>query len=160
EHNRDDDAREAMQGIGLTSPFLEWKLLLRGLYAFYREDNERALENWSRLDTTRLPARIAAPLRANIDPAFAAAQPPATQQVLRRQADRLTSNAAVAGLRSVQEALVKAGGHLAPVFRQAETVLPLLKAQHPELVSRFARCLYWEIIDQGVPDDLKRYQRL
>src|SRR5436309_2300807 len=31
---RDDDARAALDAIGLGSPFLEWKLLLRGLIAY------------------------------------------------------------------------------------------------------------------------------
>src|SRR5206468_4442 len=33
EAGQDDSARELLQGIGLQSPFLEWKLFLRGLHA-------------------------------------------------------------------------------------------------------------------------------
>src|SRR5262249_46375691 len=70
----DDDLRLALQAIGLASPFLEWKVLLRGLLAYHQRDDARAIENWSRLDPTRLPARLAAPFRLTIDRNFAAAQ--------------------------------------------------------------------------------------
>src|SRR5262245_19429054 len=63
ETGRDDSARETLNGIGLTSPFLDWKLLLRGLIAWSANDTPRALENWSRLSPDRLPARMAAPFR-------------------------------------------------------------------------------------------------
>src|SRR5262245_42314589 len=63
EAGRDDAVRDALQLIGLRSPFLEWKLFLRGLQAYYQNDDARAIENWQRLRTERLPARLAAPLR-------------------------------------------------------------------------------------------------
>ena len=44
--------------------------------AYYQNDDARALDNWQRLDPKRVPARLAAPLRAVIDPAFRAAQSP------------------------------------------------------------------------------------
>src|SRR5439155_5576679 len=46
EAGQDDQVRETLQGIGFQSPFLEWKLLLRGFLAYYQNDDERALENW------------------------------------------------------------------------------------------------------------------
>src|SRR5262249_19920419 len=76
EARQDDAARELLQGISVRSPFLEWKLLLRGLQAYYQNDDARAIENWQRLTLDRLPARLAAPLRASIDPAYRLAQPP------------------------------------------------------------------------------------
>src|ERR1043165_4093010 len=54
EAGRDDEARTLLQSIGLQSPFLEWKILLRGLMAYVARDNARALENWQRLDPARL----------------------------------------------------------------------------------------------------------
>src|SRR5207302_11508757 len=38
EAGKDDDARTTLQAIGLRSPFLEWKVLLRGLQAYYAND--------------------------------------------------------------------------------------------------------------------------
>ena len=75
EAGRDDPAREALSGIGLSSPFLEWKLLLRGLIAWSANDTPRALENWSRLSPDRLPARLAAPFRLTADKSYAATLP-------------------------------------------------------------------------------------
>src|SRR5713226_6123159 len=45
ETGQDDAARKTLQGIGLRSPFLEWKLFLRGLQAYYQGDDARAIEN-------------------------------------------------------------------------------------------------------------------
>ena len=49
---QDEAARETLQPIGLRSPFLEWKVLLRGLIAYYQSDDVRALDNWQRLAGT------------------------------------------------------------------------------------------------------------
>ena len=100
EAGQDDQAKTTLQGIGLRSPFLEWKVFLRGLQAYYQQDDARAVENWQRLDTDRLPARLAAPFRFQIDAAFRAAQPPATQALLRKQADHVSSNVLLTHLRS------------------------------------------------------------
>src|SRR5205823_7366926 len=70
EAGQDDQARARVQAIGLRSPLLEWKLLLRGLIAFYQRDDARALENWQRLTPQRLPARLVAPYRLVIDETY------------------------------------------------------------------------------------------
>ncbi|MFL5340115.1 MAG: hypothetical protein ACJ8F7_08180, partial [Gemmataceae bacterium] len=159
EAGQDDAAREALQPISLQSPFLEWKVLLRGLLAYYASGDGRALDNWSRLDPARLPARLAAPLRALIDKPFRHAQPPETQLALQRQADRLQGSSVLGGLKKIQHAFLQNQGMM-PAFREAELVLPALRQQHPHLVPRLANCFYWEIVGQGEPPDLTRYQRL
>jgi tetratricopeptide (TPR) repeat protein len=159
EAGRDEEARAALQGIGLQSPFLEWKVLLRGLIAYYQGDDERALENWQRLCSDRLPARLAAPLRFAIDRAFRTAQPPATQAALQQQADRLQSSGLVQSLRAVQADL--ANEHKLPqAFRAAEALLPALRQQAPQLVGRLASCFYWAVVHSGRPEDVPRYQRV
>jgi hypothetical protein len=155
---RDEEARAGLQTVGLRSPFLEWKLLLRGLQAYYLNEDVRALENWQRLDAERLPARLAAPYRAQLDPAFRQAQPPETQAALQRQLDRLQGSPLQAQLRSLRAALADRES-LAPAFRQAEALLPELRQAAPQMVPRLARCLYWEATD-GDPDDALRYQRV
>jgi tetratricopeptide (TPR) repeat protein len=159
EAGQDEEARTALQGIGLQSPFLEWKLLLRGLLAYYQNDNARALENWQRLNADRLPARLAAPLRFTIDEAFRTAQPPATQLVLQKQADQLQSSTLVQGLRGIQAALA-GRKQLGQAFRQAETLLPTLRRHDARLVPRLAACFYWAIIDHGLPEDMRRYRHV
>jgi tetratricopeptide (TPR) repeat protein len=156
---QDEQAREALQGLGLQSPFLEWKLLVRGLLAYYQNDDARAVENWQRLTADRLPARLTAPFRFLVDRAFATAQPPATQTALQRQADRLQSPGLVQSLRVVQASLSNEK-HLPQAFRLAETLLDALRQDAPALAPRLAACFYWAIIHHGQPEDLRRYQRV
>lgn len=158
EAGRDEEARAVLQGIGLQSPFLEWKVLLRGLLAYYAKDDVRALENWQRLDPARLPYRLAAPLRAGIDAAFLHAQPDAVQKALRAKLMQQQGVSFAPVLRELRELLHD--GKLSPAFRKAETVVPLLKRDFPDLLPRFAHCFYWAIIEQGEPEDLERYLRV
>jgi tetratricopeptide (TPR) repeat protein len=159
DEGEDDAARDKLQEIGLQSPFLEWKVLLRGLLAYYAQDDTRAVENWQRLDPQRLPFRIAAPLRLGIDKEFARAQPPATQNALAQQARRLQNSGVVAALGPLQRSLVHER-HLPQAFRTAESALPALRDAGPQLVPRFAACFYWAIIHHGTPEDLPRYRRV
>jgi tetratricopeptide (TPR) repeat protein len=159
EAGRDEEARTSLQGIGLQSPFLEWKVLLRGLLAFYQGDNLRALENWQRLNVDRLPARLAAPLRFTIDPAFRLAQPPATQTTLQQQADRLQNSGLIQPLRHIQSVLANEN-KLPQAFRLAEDLLPALRREAPHLLPRLASCFYWAVIASGRPEDVPRFQRV
>jgi tetratricopeptide (TPR) repeat protein len=159
EAGQDEQARATLQGIGLQSPFLEWKLLLRGLLAYYQNDDVRAIENWQRLNPERLPARLAAPLRFRIDPAYRTSQPPATQTQLQAQADRLQGAGLMPALRAIQASLAHEH-HLPQAFRQIENLLPQLRREFPQVIPRLAACCYWAIISHGVPEDLRRYQRV
>lgn len=156
--SEDEAVTTALQGIGLRSPFLEWKVVLRGLQAYYLNDDARALESWQRLQPDRLPVRLAAPLRYLIDPAFRLAQLPATQTLLQEQADKLQGSGIVPMLRSLQEALV--GHSLQPALRVVERLLPTLRQQAPQLVTRLASCLYWTLISPGQTNNIPHYQRL
>jgi tetratricopeptide (TPR) repeat protein len=156
---QDEAAREALQMIGLRSPFLEWRVLLRGLIAYYQNDDARALDNWQRLAPDRLPARLAAPLRFLIDKAYRAAQAPEAQAALRKQADRLQGDGLVERLRAIQAALADQRS-LAHAFRLAEGMLPRLRQQSPALAERLAACFYWGVISNGQPEDVPRYARV
>jgi tetratricopeptide (TPR) repeat protein len=155
---RDDAAREELQAIGLGSPFLDWKLLVRGLLAYYEGEDGRALDNWSRLTPNRLPARLAAPLRFALDAAFRAAQPPKVHADLLRRADRLRGGL-LSGLRALQASL--AGPYnLTKAYRQAETLLPSLRRDWPDAVSRIAEAFRAAIVAAGQPEDVATYSRL
>ena len=156
---KDDEVRALLKGIGLQSPFLEWKVFLRGLLAYYQNDDTRALENWQRLDNERLPARLAAPLRFAIDLAFRSAQPPAAQNALRQQLDRLQGTGLVLPLRALQPSLAN-DRKLPQAFRQAEGLMPHMRREAPHLVPRLASCFYWAIIDHGNPEDVGRYKHV
>lgn len=152
-------AREALEGIGLRSPFLEWKVLLRGLLAHAAADDARAAENFARLDPARLPSRLAAPVRIAVDPGYKAALPADAAAELLKQHDKLTAGPILTGLRTIARHLGR-DKPLAPAFRAAEGVLPLLKQTAPHLVPRLGNCLYHAIIHQGEPEDLKQYRKL
>jgi tetratricopeptide (TPR) repeat protein len=159
EQGRDDAARATLQALGLQSPFLEWKLLLRGLMAFYVKDDARAVEAFSRLNPQRLPARLAAPFRFALDPDFQRAQPPETQKILQKQGDHLFGSGLLPGLRNLQAALADERKS-ANAFRIVEGLLPSLKAEAPALVPALASCCYRAIIDHGMPEDVARYRRV
>ncbi len=160
-HEAGDEAgaREALEPIGLRSPFLEWKVLLRGLMAYAASDDARAAENFARLDPTRLPARLAAPLRFAVDPAFKQAQPADSAAALSTRLRKLTPSPAVEHLRAIARELGR-DKPLAPAFRAAELVVPMLRSFAPDLVPRLANCLYHAIVSQGQPDDLAKYRKL
>jgi tetratricopeptide (TPR) repeat protein len=158
EAGQDDAAREALQPVGLRSPFLEWKVLLRGLQAYYQNDDARALENWQRLDPKRVPARLAAPYRAAIDAGYRTAQPPATQQALRQQLEWLNGDVVQTHLGALRKGLENRET-LGPAFRAAESLLPFLRQQAPHLIERIGRLLYAAILRYG-PDELPRYRRV
>ena len=156
---QDEPARVSLQAVGLRSPFLEWKVMLRGLMAFNQQEDERALENWQRLAADRLPARVVAPLRFTIDKAYQSAQSPASQALLQKQADRLENRALVHQLRQLQKAMANTHS-LSPAFRLAEEIVPALRQEAPALASRLAACFYWTVVTDGGPEDISRFQRV
>jgi tetratricopeptide (TPR) repeat protein len=158
EAGHDDKAREALAAIGLRSPFLEWKLLLRGLQAYHQNDDDRARENWQRLDTQRLPARLAAPFRAAIDPDYQRAQSQATQTLLRQQFEQVQSSSLDRLLRDLRSAAGKPDRSVA-LYRSVENLLPVLRQEAPQAVARLGRVLYWSIPRNG-PDSIPRHRRL
>lgn len=159
EAGHDDAARDALQPVGLSSPFLEWKVFLRGLTAYSAGDDARAVENWQRLSPDRLPARLAAPLRSAIDPAFRTAQPADSAVTLRRQAEALAADPILDRLREIQRHLGREQP-LAKVWKHAETLLPLLRRTRPGLEPRLSACLYRAVIRQGEQADVSKYRRL
>lgn len=159
EAGQDDAARETLQGIGLQSPLLEWKVMLRGLLAYYQNDNAKAVENWQRLNAHRLCARLIAPLRFAVDPAYRAQQPPETQRTLQRQADRMQGPSLIQSLRVVQAALANPD-RLTEALRLAEGILPALRQQIPALAPRLATCFYWAIVQGGESADVARFRRV
>lgn len=158
EASRDQPAREALNAIGLSSPFLDWKLLLRGLIAWSTNDTARALENWSRLTADRLPAQLAAPFRLTADKTFGVTVPPDRLPVVAWQADQLAGG--------VNETLRRLRKQLAnedtvpAALETARVLVPELKRVAPDLVPRLANVVYWALIAGGQPEDLPRYNRV
>lgn len=154
-----DAARAALEGVGLRSPFLEWKVLLRGLLAHAAGDDARAAEAFARLDPVRLPARLAALLRAALDPSYKASLAPADAAALLERHRELTASPAADKLRAVAAELGR-DKPLGPAFKAAEAALPHLKRAAPDLLPRVAASFYHALAARGEPGDLPRYRKL
>lgn len=159
ERGEDDAARDFIQVIGLQSPFLEWKLLLRGLLAFAVNDNAKAIENFQRLAQDRLPARLAVPLRARIDPAFHDSLTPSKQSAASQQARKLLSTRSQSLVQELQKTIGQPIS-LTKAWPTIEAAWASLKPEKPELADRLGRCVYQAIVRQGHPNDLPRFRRL
>lgn len=155
----DESVREALKGISLRSPFLEWKLMIRGLAAYYEEDDIRALENWQRLQGDRLPMKLILPLRYSIDEGFRQSQSTELAAILERRLALLQQGSIVDQLKEVQRSLI-AHQSLGQTFRQVESFLPVMRDQAPDLIPRLASALYAAILDEGSPEQIQRYQRV
>lgn len=155
---RDEPAKESLQKFGLTSPFLQWKLLLRGLIAYAGNDTARAAENWQRLNPEFLPATLAAPLRATVDDAFRQSLSKETLASFQNQTENQFSGGVAAGLREIQKVTGR-DQPLTPVWKQVEALLPKLRSSHPNLVPRLGNVLYHAIVVQGTPHDMDQYRR-
>ncbi len=158
EKGEDEKVTELLKGFGLRSPFLEWKILLRGLLAYYAGDDQKAIENWQRLDSNRLTFRTVLPLRFSIDSSFATQQRPITQQRLQQEVDALQGDKIIQGLRVVQSNLDNPET-MGEAFRAAGRIRPLLREKSPAHLARLSQCFYWAIIHHGDADDLPRFRQ-
>jgi tetratricopeptide (TPR) repeat protein len=155
---RDDEVRTELQAIGLQSPFADWKLLLRGLLAYYQNEDARALENWHRLDMKLLPGRLASLFRFQIDPEFRAAQSPDAQNILRRQSEKLHNDLLIAGLRRIQSGLTNQDNWDWSISGFHQLIANVQQMQ-PEILPKLANCFYWHAISHGEFDVAAREHR-
>jgi DnaJ-domain-containing protein 1 len=152
----DDAARESLNAVGLQSPYLDWKVFLRGLIAFTAKDDARAIENLQRLNAERLPARLALPFRAKIDPAFRTQLPPETAAAVERSYQAITQSTLAEKIRTIRKQC-QPGKSLSAAFATAQSALPLIRSQSPGLERKLANCMYHVLQGMGMPDDLKHY---
>ncbi len=59
EAGADDAAAKAVAGIGFRSPLAPWRMLIRGMVAYYGGTIDQAIEAWQRLPADRVPRGIA-----------------------------------------------------------------------------------------------------
>ncbi len=156
---RDESAREALNAVGVKSPLLDWKLLLRGLIAYSNSDDARALDNWTKLDAARLPARLALPFRIKLDPAFGATLGPATATAARANLLKLEGDAVAQRFAELQQGLGR-DQPMSKAFATVERLVPLLRVRRPELIPRLAKVVYWAVQRFGEPGDVPKYLRL
>ncbi len=147
-----------LQDIPRHSPFADWKLLVRGLVAYYEQDTERMQRNWSRLDPHRAAARIARPLEVisgarRLDPADSELRSKITRvelgpssQLLSQRLDLLRRRI---GERDITETL-RLAAEICPELRQVDT----------SLERRLIRWLCDHVVREGDPSDVERLARI
>lgn len=158
EKGRDEECRSALQGIGLRSPFAEWKLMLRGLLAYYQGEDARAIENWQRLDAHRVPARLIAPLRVGIDPSFLERQTPQAREHLQNQARRLEGPSLAGTLRIARENFAHRGKRREG-YRRIESIATTMKQEAPGLWARLKQLIYWNM-PEGQPEEREQFKKI
>ena len=95
-----------------------------------------ALDNWRRLDGERVPAQLAAPLRAALDPTFRMARKPDEQRRLRIAADKLQLGG-FALLRTIQLKLSRPES-MGAALTDITAILPRIRRENPELEAALA----------------------
>jgi len=152
EAGQEEAAKATLQVIGLQSPFLEWKLTLRGLMAYTANDDARAIENWQRLSPTRMPAKFVMSLHSSIDPSQRTGQTADDQKRLAKASEQLSNNPLIKLLKELQSCLGR-DMPMTSVWRVVRQVYPMLKTTYPDLVTRLAACMYVAVLNQGQPKD-------
>ena len=137
-------AMAAIGEIPRTSPFADWKYLVRGLAAYYREDADGMQANWERLAPERFASRIAASLKALAD--AASASDPETAERLARLGRGLAGGPVLECLQRLQNFVV------ASRWREAVKLLriasPRLRQLDPALPERLGTALYAVLVPE------------
>lgn len=159
EQKKDEEARAELQGVGLRSPFAEWRMFLRGLLAYYNRDDAQALQAWARLVADRLPFRLAAPLRQSIDPSFRNAQSRTTQHALTRQYGKVHITSRLPEvLTRLHQKILQQEGSLKDEFTALQALKLEIQTLPLDLNDRLRRAVYWAMIP--APEHVvQRYQR-
>lgn len=157
EQGDDDAARAALQTLSLTSPFIEWKLLLRGLLAHAAKDATRAIENFRRLKPNRVPARLAKPVWAELDPVYRSLLPAAQAA---KYASLFTSNSSQQILKLFQKLQQDLGRDkpFSVALKTAVKLLPELRLAAPETIPLLTEVLYAQLDLKGTPADLTLFR--
>lgn len=158
-YERGDDAaaRDYLQNLGLQSPFLDWKLLLRGLTAYSANNDPLAIENWKRLHPERIPWRLAALFRAEHDDAFAQSLPGSPQTWHLQRHKQLGSDLTNALQRLARE--ITTLGFEERHWKEVPVIWAELRKQHADLADRFQQCVYVLMAHFGDPALLGSYLR-
>ena len=153
---RDDEATQSLQAIGRSSPLADWKLLTRGLIAFYADDAERRDANWSRLDNGRLPFRIARSIEIAISPT-PGRQGEEETDAYRLRAARNGLDAPLArNLRQLQMALQQ-GGRWASSYSNLKSEFG---KSHPDVLERVSEILVSKFVADCNYHEFERLQKL
>lgn len=149
EQGNDSAANDTVADLAENSPWCDWKMLVRGLTAFYSNPS-LALECWRQLDGNRVPAAIAAPLWGQIDKGFLAQHP--QRMAMSARGQQVYDAPWITALEHVQQALLQSD--ITTALRHAQTVNTSLPLDMQELQDRLSRMLYWQVARLGDEDDI------
>lgn len=152
EQGNDTAANDAVAALPDNSPWRDWKVLIRGLTAFYSEPAS-ALEWWRQLDAKRAPAAIAAPFRGQLDKEFLAQHP--HPSLVATRAQQLYDAPWITALERVQQALLQSD--ITTALRHARRVNTAIPADLREVGNRLSRMLYWQVARLGDEDDIQYF---
>lgn len=153
----DDTAAHAtMAELPSTSHAYDWKLLIQGLTAFYA-NVPTALALWQQLTPERVPAAIAAPLRAQLDPAFGADQPPQLRADWAAFGQRLHAEPWLMRLEDTRSLLAQEA--LPAALRRAGEAARVMPPEYHDLHQRLARTMYWAVAQHGSSRDITAYRK-
>ena len=141
-----------IKAIGTKSQALDWKLLLRGFAAYSRNDDERAIENWRRVNTTRPCGKIAAAALALVGDSSAAATPASWKRI-----GTLLQNDVVIGLAELAHELDNTHD-----MRQALRIVKQRRTmfQIAGLLEPIGNVLYHAMFNEGEPRDIEIFLNL
>src|SRR5271166_4856009 len=144
-----------VRDIARSSPLSEWKLLVRGLAAFYRGDHGETEANWSRLDAERVSQRIARHL----------------QKLQQGQSQKDAGEAGIAGLeslvygerilprlRELSDLVAKA--RWVDVLRRITSLRLGLRDVDPRLAEKLTSCLLAPLLEHATSLDYETGTRV
>lgn len=149
-------AQELLAPIGRESPFMEWKLFVRGLLGFYDGDEDRMQANWSRLSEGRAPRTIADTIRV----AFCQARRAEVSAAVVQNAAQLHNTCEPPTLAALRNLATRFAD---PNWRALHAEFQSFARQHaetePELVSRVRTILIEDVIDARGFEELAAIKR-
>jgi len=138
-----------LKDVGRSSPFADWKLFVRGLAAYYREDASQMRANWDRLDLARFAARIAAPLRALAEPGSIDRNERQVKRGLGKIATEVLGGPILTDLYDLRKHFV--AGRWKNVMGCLRRCHAALRQLDPHLLERIVVVVYETIVRKGSP---------
>lgn len=141
---QDAEVRACLEMIGLSSPYLEWKLLLRGLLAWIAKDDAKAIENWRRLNPKRLPYQIAKLHWVQIDPSLDSQN--GSYQMTKKFAELDPNTKTI--IQELEEfQRLNSFEQFHKWLKRIPKWFPNLRKKNPNLAERIAQAAYWHCVN-------------
>ena len=155
ENGDESQALQSLQTIPRSSVFADWKLLARGLAAYYRQDWAAMRANWDRLDPDRHAARIADAVSGLMRSSTGDAQRNGSEPVKRKLSNALPGGSALAPLRQLSAAFSHHDWDSA--FRLLRQVVVELRTTDTALLQRLTRVLLPIVQQHGAGEDFEEF---